>query len=393
MKSFGKSVVMLFVFCTIFSSELEGQLPRNVRDRVFGSTVYIYAEKDIPFETDEGQIVYETYSWAGSGNVLSSDGWIITNSHVAFFDPFSIDPSITYPYPSWFIPDRIYICYTSDPDLEPQPLYYATIVEGLPVSAFETPDIALLKCEWYLDGREIPSDEEIFPDIHIVGDSDEIEHGDKVYCVGYPDYALGGTISLTSGEVTNISTNGIDAFGERVRDYIGTDAAISNGNSGGAAVNQDGKLIGLPTLGEPGGGGFRNYIVPINLGWFMLAKRVEEADMGASLDGRIVSAQTGEGIIGAELYILWPGESVRDILALLQRNQLTDEEYERLNYSIFASCMSVIDGRFSLEHLLPSGYEYSIIVGANNYEIKTAQDYLNINNTNDRNITLELVRR
>ena len=390
MKWFGKSVGMLFMFCTIFSSELEGQLPRNVRDRVFGSTVFIEVEVDIPYETDKGDIGFETMYWSGSGNVLSPDGWILTNSHVAFFNPLDVYPSfdiVNCPF-SWFIPDRIYISYTSDPDFKPQRLYVAYIVEGLPEFCYETFDLALLKCKWYLDGTQIPTDEDIFPDVHILGDSDDLEHGDEVYCVGYPDYAV-GSISYTSGEVTNI--NASEVTGERI--YIGTDAAISGGNSGGAALDEDGKLIGLPTLGLPGSIGFRNYIVPINLASFMLAKWVEEAGMGASLDGRIVSAQTGEGIIGANIYILQPGVDASDFKEACSYYQGTPEEDAILNSYIFASCISVIDGRFSLEHLLPTGYEYSIVVWVNNYEINAAQDCLDINRAGEENITLEMYRQ
>ena len=226
--------------------------------------------------------------------------------------------------------------------------------------------------------------------IHDFGDSDRLEHGDAVYCVGYPDYAL-GSIDYTSGEITNILAD-VNRFGETVRYYIGTDADISAGNSGGAAVNRDGKLIGLPTLGFAGTGGFRGYITPIKQARWLLGKWVKESNLGASITGRILSAQTGEGIIGADILILWPGENVRNVMALLRNTNRTEEDNMRLNYSVFAYCKSVINGRFQLDHLLPSGYRYSVIVLAAHYEVKTAQDWLNIDRAGERNITLELVR-
>lgn len=391
MKRLGKPVVMLFLFCTIFSSELAGQLSSDARDRVFHSTVSIYAEKRIYFETDEG--VYDsTFTWGGSGNVLSQDGWILTNAHVAFFNPLAIDPSFAeydLPY-EWYEPDFFVIYYNSNSELPPQELCYGYVREGY--YFYHNPDMALIKCTSYLDGSIIPEDEEIFPECHRLGDSDDLDYGDEVYCVGYPDYSY-RSISYTSGEITNLVSD-VDEFGETVRYLLGTDADISSGNSGGAAVDRAGKLIGLPTSVQGGGvGGGRSYITPINRANWLLGKYVEEAELGASLEGRIVSAQTGEGIIGAELFILWPGVNVAEFMALVQKNPRTDEDNYWLNYSIFANCVSVIDGRFSLDHLLPSGYEYSIIVFANNYENNTAQDYLNINNSNDRNITLEMVRQ
>ena len=84
---------------------------------------------------------------------------------------------------------------------------------------------------------------------------------------------------------------------------------------------------------------------------------------------------------------------VDEFVALALKNPRTDEDSSWIEWAIFAYCTSLIDGRFSLDILLPSGYEYSIIAYANNYEYYTVQNYLNINNSNDRNITLELVRQ
>ena len=388
MKSFSKFVVIFVLLYTVFISESAGQLPSGTRDRIFHATVLIDVAYSLQLETPKG-IVDTVLTWSGSGNVISPCGWIITNAHVAYFDPTFDDISLAEYYPEeYYLPDQIVVYYTPDPELPPQPLYYAANVEGH--YRYLNPDIALLKCNWRMDGSEIPRDEEIFPEYHRLGDSDDLDYGDNIYCVGYPDFAAGG-ISLTSGEITNILAD-VDRFGETVRYFLGTDASISGGNSGGAAVNRDGKLIGLPTSGLSGSGGWRGYITPINQAQWMLGKWVEETELGASLEGRIVSEQTNEGIIGADLYILYPGVSVEEYVTLWRKDPLTDEDIAVLNYNIFAYCKSGINGRFSLEHLLPSGYEYSIIVLANNYEAMTAQNWLDIDNSRDKNITLELVR-
>ncbi|MBN2587187.1 MAG: trypsin-like peptidase domain-containing protein [Candidatus Fermentibacteraceae bacterium] len=388
MKSFGKSVVMFILLCAIFISESSGQLQSGTRERIFHSTVLIEAAVQLQLETAKGVVDTLLY-WSGSGNVISPCGWILTNAHVAYFDPTFGDQSLVDYFPEdYYMPDQLLVCYTSDPELPPQPVYYADIVEGY--YRYRDPDIALIKCNWRMDGSVIPLDEEIFTEYHYLGDSDDLEHGDELYCIGYPDYAAGG-ISYTSGEVTNILADA-DRFGYTERYFIGTDASISGGNSGGAAVNRDGKLIGLPTMGLSGSAGWRGYITPINKARWMLGTWVEETGLGASVNGRVVSEQTGQGVIGADVYILYPEVSVDAFMELWRRDRLTDEEYAALVYAVFAYCKSGIDGRFCLEHLLPSGYEYSVIVSANSYEDMAAQDFLDISNANDRNITLELVR-
>ncbi len=379
---------MFILFCTVFSSESAGQLPSDERDRVFHSTVAIYAEKQFQWETEQG-VVDTTFYWSGSGNVISPSGWILTNAHVAFFDPTFDDTSLVDCYPAdYYLADRIFVLYTANPELPPQLIYYALAVDGN--FRYRKPDIALIKCNWRMDGAVIPLDEEIFSEYHRLGDSDDLEHGDELYCVGYPDFAQGG-ISLSSGEITNMLAQA-DRFGETVRHFIGTDASISSGNSGGAAVDGDGKLVGLPTMGLPGSGGWRGYITPINQASWMLGTWVEETELGASLNGRIVSEQTGEGIIGADLHVLYPGVNVDAFMELMLSDPLTDKDIAILKSNIFASIKSGIDGRFELDHLLPLGYEYSVIAIANNHEIMTATNWLDIDNANDRNVTLEMVR-
>jgi hypothetical protein len=81
-----------------------------------------------------------------------------------------------------------------------------------------------------------------------VGDSDTLELGDTVNIFGYP--GIGGeTVTFTSGSVAGFSKE------PGVRDrraWIKTDATIAGGNSGGAAVNHDGELVGIPTQAAAG---------------------------------------------------------------------------------------------------------------------------------------------
>ncbi len=97
-----------------------------------------------------------------------------------------------------------------------------------------------------------------------LGDSDSLQVGDWVMAVGNP---LGFTSTVTTGIVSAIgrhSVPGSDIAG--FTDYIQTDAAINQGNSGGALVNIDGEVIGISTwIASPSGGSIGlGFAIPIN---------------------------------------------------------------------------------------------------------------------------------
>ncbi len=83
-----------------------------------------------------------------------------------------------------------------------------------------------------------------------LGDSDKLELGDVVSIFGYP--GIGGeTVTFTSGSVAGFtSESGVQGN----RAWIKTDAVIAGGNSGGTAVDDDGKLVGIPTQAAAGAG-------------------------------------------------------------------------------------------------------------------------------------------
>jgi hypothetical protein len=76
-----------------------------------------------------------------------------------------------------------------------------------------------------------------------VGDSDEVGLGDPITVLGYPDIG-GKTITLTGGEVAGFL--GSDWVADH-RAWIKTATTIAGGNSGGAALDESGRLIGIPT--------------------------------------------------------------------------------------------------------------------------------------------------
>lgn len=82
-----------------------------------------------------------------------------------------------------------------------------------------------------------------------VMDSDTLRTGDLAFAVGYP---LGLDQTLTMGVISGLGRSGL---GDRVEDYIQTDAAVNSGNSGGPLLDSRGRLIGINTSILSGGGG------------------------------------------------------------------------------------------------------------------------------------------
>ncbi|MDP9302707.1 MAG: serine protease, partial [Actinomycetota bacterium] len=158
----------------------------------------------------------------GSGTVISKDGLILTNAHVATPDPL------------WGIDDLV-IAVTERPREAPVPMYHADVVASDPDL-----DLALLRPVTTLDGDPYtPGD--LRP--VTIGDSGDVRLGDKIWVLGYP--SIGGTtVTITDGLVSGFNS---DANVEG-RAWIKTDATIAGGNSGGMALNKDGELIGVPTI-------------------------------------------------------------------------------------------------------------------------------------------------
>ena len=111
-----------------------------------------------------------------------------------------------------------------------------------------------------------------------LGDSNQIDVGEWVLAIGSP---LGLEQTVTAGIVSGKGHVGrfVRMSGDRVREYIQTDAKINPGNSGGPLVNLDGEVVGLNTLIKMGAGGAYGFAVPVNE-----VRRVAQALLA---DGRI----------------------------------------------------------------------------------------------------------
>jgi S1-C subfamily serine protease len=172
----------------------------------------------------------------GSGTILTPDGWILTNEHVVGNDPRA----------------EIVVSLSLDPTLPPEESFRAKLVR-----VDDERDLALVKIVSGLYGQEIPRDYAL-PTLAL-GDPAEMHVGEAMWLVGYP--ATGGTGS----RVTISATRGILAGFERA-DFgvlLKTDAEITDGNSGGAALDERGLLIGVPSATVENGSGQIGYVHPI----------------------------------------------------------------------------------------------------------------------------------
>ena len=137
----------------------------------------------------------------GSGVIISKDGYIVTNNHV-------IDGA-----------DEINV-----------KLHDGRELKGRVIGTDPTTDLALVKIE----GDDFPA----IP----VGNSDHLKVGEWVLAVGNP-FNLGSTVTagVVSAKARGLGANDVESF-------IQTDAAINQGNSGGALVNARGELVGINAM-------------------------------------------------------------------------------------------------------------------------------------------------
>lgn len=241
-----------------------GQLPGNTPfdeffDRFFGPG----QRPDMPRQRQRRQ------QGVGSGFIIDSEGYIVTNYHV--------------------VSNAEEITATLDSGEE---------LTAEIVGTDEATDLALLKV----------SSEESLPFLRF-GDSDEARVGDWVLAIGNP-FALGGT--ATAGI---ISARGRNITSGPYEDYLQIDAPINTGNSGGPVFNTSGEVIGVNTaiLSPSGGNVGIGFAIPANQaasvitqlresgnvtrGWLGVQIQSLDEDLAASY-----GVEPDEGVLIAEVF-------------------------------------------------------------------------------------------
>lgn len=204
----------------------------------------------------------------GSGVIIRDGGYILTNNHVVQGA------------------DTIMVAIGDD------------AYEGTVVGTDAASDLAVVK---------VDSDKAKLSPIAIA-DSDNLRIGDWVMAIGAP---LGYEQSATTGIVSALGRNTVMSDGEGgytiYAEMIQTDAAINSGNSGGALVDDEARLIGINTLVAAGDSGAQadnlGFAIPVNYAVFIANQlidnsgRVEHAQLGVSLE----SPEDREGALVSEV--------------------------------------------------------------------------------------------
>ncbi|MBX2888271.1 MAG: trypsin-like peptidase domain-containing protein [Ferruginibacter sp.] len=180
-------------------------------DQFFGGRSYIIPEQKA----------------SGSGVIISENGYIVTNNHV--------------------VQNADEITVT----LNNKKTYKATLV-----GADQAYDLAVIK----INANRLP--------FLLYGNSDNVEIGQWVLAIGYPlNLETTVTAGIVSAKSRSLGLNRDNSGGRGIESFIQTDAAVNMGNSGGALINTDGKLIGINSaIASPTGyySGY-SYAIPVNI--------------------------------------------------------------------------------------------------------------------------------
>lgn len=230
----------------------------------------------------------------GSGVIVSAQGqgYVLTNNHV--------------------------IAHAADIQVL---LYDGRIAKASLVGADEESDLAVLKIE-----------ASNLPVIHIA--EQQLRPGDVVLAIGNP---LGLNQTVTMGIVSAI---GRQLNSSSAEDFIQTDAAINLGNSGGALVNAEGKLVGINTLliGKAAGAEGIGFAIPVTtakkvLDQIIATGHVVRGWIGADYAFVPVAANSGlpAAARGAQVTAIYPGSPAalagirpRDILLRIGTDDILD---------------------------------------------------------------------
>lgn len=198
---------------------MESKVVKKSIDSVVGVTTKTATQYDSIFGTQTG---YQ--EGVGSGSIVTSDGYILTNSHVV----------------SDGDAEEINVLLNDGKTLPAKLVWNDT-----------TLDLAVIK----VDANDLPAIE--------FGDSDQVIVGDRVVAIGNP-LGLELQSTVTSGIISGLNRSVSFETGATMDGLMQTDAAINAGNSGGPLLNTNGQLIGINTAkaGNSDGIGFA---IPANL--------------------------------------------------------------------------------------------------------------------------------
>lgn len=186
----------------------------------------------------------------GSGCVISPDGYILSNYHVILDQSGEPAESMT-------------VGITLDQGFPARELFTANVLRW-----DAQKDLALLKVVGGRYGQDLPEDFRL--NYFSLGEPRRLTLSDTLHFLGYP--TVGGLGSKVTISYTRGAVSGFEQRKEGL--YIKSDGEINYGNSGGAAMDREFRLIGLPTQINPDAGGKLAYIHALSMvpqSWLVMA--------------------------------------------------------------------------------------------------------------------------
>ncbi len=199
------------------------------------------------FEDFFGAPQYRRDKSLGSGFIISSDGYIVTNDHVVR-DAETIQVKLSN--------DKVY--------------------DARVVGRDQKTDIAVIK----IHASDLPT--------AVLGDSDKLEVGQWAIAIGNP-FGLDRTMTVGVISATGRSNVGIETY----ENFIQTDASINPGNSGGPLLNVYGEVIGINTAIVAAGQGI-GFAIPVNMAKPIFTQLIQKGNVSRGWMGVTIQPVTDE---------------------------------------------------------------------------------------------------
>jgi serine protease Do len=231
------------------------------------------------FDMGTGPRVQPEQRASGSGVIISEDGYIVTNNHVVSNGGDGVADEITVTMAS-------------------KKTYKAKVIGRDPSS-----DLAVLK----IDASALP--------YMVYGNSDNVKLGQWVLAVGYPlslETTVTAGIVSAKGRAIGINNRQSDT---PIESFIQTDAAINQGNSGGALITTDGTLIGINSAILAPNGTYAGYgfSIPVNLVKKIVNDLIKFGDVKRPYLGISVAEEKYDAGDGAHVGLVAPDGAAAEI--------------------------------------------------------------------------------